>query len=61
MSRSRGKLRWRFIVPSGLPISFTYQSVGPGTQGDMGSFLVHGVVLGCMGTFEYDGALGFER
>jgi hypothetical protein len=32
MSRSRVRLEWRFIVPSGLPISFTYRSVGSGTQ-----------------------------
>ena len=27
----RAKLRWRFIVPSGVPKSFTYRSVGLGT------------------------------
>ena len=42
MSRSRVKLRWQFVVPSGLPISFTCRSVGLGTRGDMGSFFVHG-------------------
>jgi hypothetical protein len=33
MSRSRVRLRWRFVVPSGLSISFTCRSVGLGTQG----------------------------
>jgi hypothetical protein len=27
----RAKLRWRFIVPSGVPKFFTYRSVGSGT------------------------------
>ena len=27
----RAKLGWRFIVPSGVPKSFTYRSVGLGT------------------------------
>ena len=31
MSRSRVKLRWQFVVPLGLPISFTCRSVGSGT------------------------------
>jgi hypothetical protein len=30
MSRSRVTLGWRFIVPLGLPISFTCRSVGSG-------------------------------
>jgi hypothetical protein len=42
MSRSRVRLRWRFVIPSSLPISFTYQFVGSGTRGDMSSFFVHG-------------------
>jgi hypothetical protein len=42
MSRSRVRLRWRFVVPSGLPISFTCQSIGLGTRGGIGSFFVHG-------------------
>jgi hypothetical protein len=37
----RAKLRWQFIVPSGVPKFFTYQSVGSGTQGDLGSFCIH--------------------
>ena len=41
MIRSRAKLKWRFIIPLGLPISFTCRSIGSGTQGDMGSFFVH--------------------
>jgi hypothetical protein len=36
----RAKLRWRFIVSSGLPMSFTCRSVGSGTQGDLGSFCI---------------------
>ena len=35
MSRTRGKLRWRFIVPSGVPKFFTYRSIG-----NLGSFSV---------------------
>ena len=27
----RAKLRWWFIVPSGVPKSFTYRSIGSGT------------------------------
>ena len=42
MSRSRAKLRWRFIVPLGMPKFFTYRSVGSGTQGDLVSFHVIG-------------------
>ena len=40
MSRIRAKLRWWFIVPSGVPKSFTYRSIGSGTQGDFGSFCI---------------------
>ena len=40
MSRSRAKLRWRFIVPSGVPKFFTYRFVGSGTHGNLGSFCV---------------------
>ena len=36
----RAKLRWRFIVPPGVPKSFTCRSVGSGTQGDLGSFCI---------------------
>ena len=42
MSRSRARLRWRFVVPSGLPMSYAYQSIGSKSQGYMGSFFVHG-------------------
>ena len=38
--RIRAKLRWRFIVLSGVLKSFTYQSVGSGTRGGLGSFCV---------------------
>jgi hypothetical protein len=40
MSRIRAKLRWRFIVPSGVPKFFTCRSVGSETQGNLGSFYV---------------------
>jgi hypothetical protein len=36
--RIRTKLRWRLIVPSGVPKFFTCRSVGSGTKGDLGSF-----------------------
>ena len=36
----RAKLRWRFIVPSGVPKSFTCRSIGSGTRGDLGSFCI---------------------
>ena len=32
------KVRWRFIVPSGVPKSFTCRSVGSESQKDLGSF-----------------------
>ena len=40
MSRIRAKLRWRFIMPSGVPKFFTCRSVGSGTRGNLGSFYV---------------------
>jgi hypothetical protein len=42
MSRSRTGLGWWFVVPLGLPISFTYRFVGLGTRRGIGSFFVHG-------------------
>ena len=39
--RSRAKLRWRFIVPSGLPMSYACRLVGSESRGDVGSFFVH--------------------
>jgi hypothetical protein len=36
MIRIRAKLRWWFIVPSGVPKSFTCRSVGSGTPGGLG-------------------------
>jgi hypothetical protein len=36
----RVKLRWRFIMPSGVPKFFTCRSVGSGTQEDLGSFYI---------------------
>ena len=38
--RIRAKLRWRFIVLSGVPKSFTCRFVGLGTWGNLGSFCV---------------------
>ena len=40
MIRIRTKLRWQFVVPLGLPMSYAYRSVGSESQGDMDSFLV---------------------
>ena len=37
----RAKLRWWFIVPLGVPKSFTCRSVGSGARADLGSFCVH--------------------
>jgi hypothetical protein len=42
MIRSRARLRWWFVVPSGLPMSYACRSVGSESQRDMGSFFVHG-------------------
>jgi hypothetical protein len=42
MIRSRAKLRWRFVVPSGLPMSYACRSVELGSWGDVCSFFVHG-------------------
>ena len=33
MSRSRARLRWQFVVPSGLPMSYACQSVGSESRG----------------------------
>jgi hypothetical protein len=37
----RIKLRWWFIVSSGVPKFFTCRSVGSGTRGNLGSFYIH--------------------
>ena len=42
MIRIRAKLWWQFIVPSGVPKSFTCRSVGSESRGDLGSFCIHG-------------------
>jgi hypothetical protein len=42
MSRIRAKLRWQFIVPSGVLVSYACRSVGLESMGDVGSFLVNG-------------------
>ena len=40
MIRSRAKLRWQFIVPSRLPMSYACRFVGLESWGDMDSFLI---------------------
>jgi len=40
MIRSRAKLRWQFIVPSGVPMSYAYQSVGSESRGDVHSLCI---------------------
>jgi hypothetical protein len=40
MSRSRAKLRWQLIMPSGVPKSFTCRSLVSENRGDLGSFCV---------------------
>jgi hypothetical protein len=55
MNRNRARLGWRFVVPSGLPISFTFRSIGSGTHEVYVVFLYTGVVLGYTGTCGYDG------
>ena len=42
MSRIRAKLRWRFIVPSGVHMSYACRSIGSESRGDVGSFCVIG-------------------
>ena len=47
MIRIRAKLRWWFVVPSGLPMSYACRSVRSESQGGYGNFLcrsffVHG-------------------
>jgi len=42
MIRIRTKLSWQFVVPLGLPMSYTCRSIGSESRGDMGSFFVHG-------------------
>ena len=42
MIRIRAMLLWRFIVPSGVPKSFTCRFIGSESQGDLGSFCVIG-------------------
>ena len=42
MIRIRAELRWWFVVPLGLPMSYACRSIGSESQGDVGSFIVHG-------------------
>ena len=46
MIRSRAKLRWRFVVPSGLPMSYACRSIGSESQGIWVVSLYMGVVPG---------------
>ena len=39
--RIRAKLRWWFIVSSGVPKFFTCRSIGSGTRGGFDSFYIH--------------------
>jgi hypothetical protein len=56
MIKIRTKLRWRFVVPSGLPMSYACRSVGSESRGIWVVSLYTGVVLGYTGTFGCDGA-----
>jgi hypothetical protein len=42
MSRSRARLRWQFIIPSGVPMFYACRSVGLKSRGDVGSLCVIG-------------------
>jgi hypothetical protein len=42
MIRIRTKLRWRFVVPLGLPMSYACRSLGSESRGNMGSFFIYG-------------------
>ena len=42
MSGIRAKLRWRFIVPLGVPMSYACRSIGSESRRDVGSFCVIG-------------------
>ena len=53
MIRSRAKLRWRLVVPLGLPMSYACRSIGSESQGMWVVSLYMGVVLGHIGTGEY--------
>jgi hypothetical protein len=48
----RAKLRWCFIVPSGVPKSFTYRSVGSGTRGVWVVYVYASMMLGYRETSE---------
>ena len=42
MVRIRAKLRWQFVVSSGLLVSYACRSIGSESQGDAGSYFIHG-------------------
>jgi hypothetical protein len=42
MIRIKTKLRWWFVMPSGMPMSYACQCVGSESEGDVSSFLVNG-------------------
>jgi hypothetical protein len=41
MMKIRAKLRWWFVMPSGVPMSYACRSVGSESEGDVGSFPVN--------------------
>ena len=53
MSRMNAKLRWRFIVPSGVPMSYACRSVGSKSWGMWVVSVYTSMVLGYGGTGEY--------
>jgi hypothetical protein len=61
MSRIRAKLRWWFIMPSGVPKFFTCQSVGSGTLGIRIVSVYTSMVLGYGETGEYTSYSLVER
>jgi hypothetical protein len=42
MIRLGSKMRWRFIVPSGMPNFYACRSIGSKSWGDLGNFYVRG-------------------
>ena len=54
---SRAKLRWWFIVPSGVPMSYAYRSVGSEFGGMWVVSLYTVAVPGCTEDFGYDDTL----
>jgi hypothetical protein len=42
MGRIRDRLRWQFVLPSGLSVSYACRSIGSESRGDTGSFFIYG-------------------